>query len=113
MHPIDSEELLKSEIKKREIEYTDHFLEDVEPDRPKITFELVEELIKNKLDELLAFEHKPDKYDSPRYNICFRKSTNYYVIMGVSFSKQHINLITSFPVKQSRGKPKDLIKQFG
>lgn len=112
MHPIENRSELKDEVERRNLEYTTHFEEDVLPDRTNISEEMVEKHIQN-FEELISFTYKKDNYENERYNLIFDKSSNYYLLMALSFANEHINIITAFVTRKHRGKPEKLVDRWG
>lgn len=110
-HPISNTDKLKDEIKSRNFRRTNHYNLRLQ------TRDLIEHSqVTSKLEDmsdLEAFEYKKDGRDNERYNLVFSRSNKYYLLIALSFVNNHLNLITAFVTRKSRGSPDELASRWG
>lgn len=111
MHPITDREDFVKAVKSRDISETYHYVNRVES-RSLVENQEVKESVMD-LSDLLAFEYKKDSSDNERYNLLFDKSNKYYLLVAVSFVNSHINLVTAFVTRKSKGSPEELVGKWG
>lgn len=112
-HPIKEKSTLISEAQRKEINYTNHFKEDVVATRTNISEDLVTKYLRKNFNNLITFKYKKDRYESYRYNLIFDKSSQYYLLIAISFVNSHINIITAFVTRKHRGNPEKLVSRWG
>lgn len=95
---LESCDDLKKKLARVDIKYTNHFEEDVNPERDNIGKELIEKHLRNP-ESLLKSEYQEDQHHREKYDLYFDKSSKYALRIVVSFSKDYKNLyIVTFHV---------------
>jgi hypothetical protein len=100
--PIEDVEAMQKRLRQiKEIDYSQHFEQDVNPIRDNVSKEKIENHLHDS-SQLEAAECEADEHPRDKYLLFFDDSTKYYLKVVVSIADEYLNVVTSHVVSKRR-----------